>query len=395
VADLEAKIGAIENVLRMAKAYDLDNIGAYQVRLTCQLSGDAQTWESPIYEGRLELPSSTLGVDWANMLIDVTLIWRRAAWWEQVVDIPVANDNHAATTAGLNIYPWNDKTGVSPNKKENYLDIVAGDVQGDLPAPVIIELVQAAGGANSPNDVAIYHNALAIPSTFPCELEGETGSGDTVDATRSGGKYHSYAIPAGTTGQDFGKDITATPILTGAWLRYLISAKFNGTITARPYISINSQKYYGPTSVLINSGGAYFNIYDLGMVRMPPITAIYGGPTGFYAIVWGMTILSATGITVSIDYLMATPIDSYAYIKGDSSLPYGANWVMNFHDGAAYGINTGNVVAVIGTVSGGINLLPNINQRLIFKMSSGRIDNFSSSDVYSVKVHAWLRKRTI
>jgi hypothetical protein len=393
VADLLAKIQAIENVFRRAGAYNEDEVGDYQVRLTMLLSGDSDTWESPIYEGRLELAEDVLGVDWANWQTDVILIWRRAGYWERLVAVPITNSNGTAQTTGVNISNRSDESGISPNISENYVDIDSAGVPGDLPAPAIIEIYDSVG--NNIRQVYVCHNAKSQP-THHYWAEGETGVGDTANALRNAGAYHRYTIAGGSPGGYLEYNDLGMLWIYGSWLRILISAQFTGTVKIRPYISFNTTRYFGPASILTGSGG--FKVYDLGLLRKMPIGIYNNSPAGGpIAALIGINVVPTVGLDFDLDYIHYDPVDSFAKAVVDASGYTTGCIQIDSHNGRAVLSNVPGATCTmraLGTLYGGIYLEPGLAQHLTFKTLP--VDGSDTLDVItSLRVSCWARKRTL
>lgn len=393
VTDLLGKIREIETVLYRAGQFGMDGIGAYQARLTVQPEGVIETWESPIYEGRLELGGAVLGGEWANHETDVVLIWRRAGWWERYVSVPLTNANGTnVTTAGLAVYNSNDGTGSSPTKLVNYADVKAQHVPGDLPAPAVFEVQTGA----RIKQIWTCLNAKSLPGTLVYQVEGETGT-DTADATRSAGKYHTYTVPAGATGLNITLATSnLSTVLTGAWLRFMASAKFTGTVKITPYLSINGVIYYGPSSIATNAGT--WQAFDLGLMQLPPVgnydEAISGA---FYAVSVGLNVINAAGLAFDLDYVQFCPADGYAVSKVDLNPLDPLNVRTDCRGG---GVNVTaqfdsvDGVISVGTLYGGIMLEPGMAQRLVFKMLlASNADTLSTGGL--VRLFCWARKRTL
>lgn len=409
VADLESKIRAIETIFHQAAAYEASPVGAYQVRLTVQLSGSAETWESPIYEGRLMLPNQMLGPTWANREGEVTLTWRRAAWFERYVSVPVTNPNGAAQTDGLVVYACNDgETADTIYERWNYADIAAGAVPGDMPAPAVIALV----GMDAPDyagltDVYVGGNAKTAPATLVYQIEGETGTGDTVDADRSAGKFHRYALSAGTlTPIEYDASTALGAVLTGAWLRVILSANFDGVVKVRPYISINTIKYYGPATTNIIGTGDSFELYDLGLLQLPMIgiyddAVLSGYRTTEFKI--GFTAINAAGLNFDLDYMQFSPVDTALHGVFENAIANtGADKqiLIDCHDGnIRFLVKSGAswYMGAAGVLYGGIYLEPGIAQRLVFNWMCS-VATYPTDLVSSgadVVVHCWARRRTM
>ena len=394
ISSMISAIEAIEDVFHQAKEYDDDPIGVFEVWLTLQVSGgDGSTWESQIFEGRVELPADTLGANWSNNFVEATIIWRRTAWWRCSYAIYTTNANQ--TIANVNaphVFNNNDQVGANPNIHTNSMDIAVPLMGGDMRAPAMFRFNFTGGSAI--DKVLILHNAKANPGNFPAtfayHFEGETGSGDTGDGTRSNSLYHTYVIPAGTSGSNI--QWSTNPAAYGFWIRCLISAKFSGTVKVRPYLLINGVFYYGPTSI-VSSGGSAFELSDLGMLKCPSIDPDMGGYNLFNSISYGINVVCAAGINFSLDYVEFPPVDSFAAITLDSGLNSGEYLYVNSLTGQAFGMYSNGLIKTMATMVGGIYLEPNMTQRLYFKFSSAKVDDLAI-ECYPT-ITCWQMRKTL
>jgi hypothetical protein len=221
----------------------------------------------------------------------------------------------------------------------------------------------------------------------------------TADANRSVGRYRTYAVPSGSGGLSIDLDLSASnlhEITTGAWLRFILSASFTGSVKITPYIVISGVYYNGPSSMVTNSG--LWKALDLGMLLLPPgglyDEAIAGGYNNIYI---GVTVVSADGLNFSVDYLQYCPADSYSVSKIDINPLEPINIRTDCHDGTvhvtdSFGAITG--ITSAGTLYGGIQLEPGLAQRLVFKF----VENNSYDDMLAntlVRLFCWARKRTL
>lgn len=395
-SNLVANIRAIQDAFRMAKAYDDEQVGAYQVWLTFQEDGSEEVWESQVFEGRLELKANALGTAWDGLVEYVTLIWRRMPWWERQIDVPITNENGSNLTSGLKVYNCNDAGSVGSDKYVSYASIAVGVVAGDLPAPALITF--AATATDQPDNILVCHNAKTDPTLLSAaELlkEGETGTADTTDANRSGGKTHEYTIPSGSTGLSIEKSsgiFGLGTIFNGAWIRILVSAKFTGTIKITPYMQFNNVHYYGAAS-LVTGAATTWQLIDLGLIYIPP-TKLYAS-SSFYGFKLGLQLIETAGGTIDVDYIQTWPVDSFAQAVFDEVLVGTAD--LNAHEGAAlcYASLT-NSLEMIGVLYGGIYLEPGIAQILLFKWTSDGVDTQKEWTNYlTVKLKCWCRKRNL
>lgn len=392
IADLLGRIEQIDMLFHRARTYDIDQIGAYQVWLTIQPDGVAETWQSQIFEGRLELTENILGFDWANKETEVILTWRRAPWWEKYTQLTISNSNGSGLST--TIYNNGDGTGSAPTKKVNWIDIAATQVKVDLPSPT--NLIFSGAGFAGCIGFIVVNNALTNP-TGANLIEGETGTGDTTDAARSGGKYHIYTTPVGANGVDVSSFTNSlTGLKDGAWLRFLLSANFTGTIYATPFINLGTGRYYG-TRNIIQNGGVNFYTYDLGLLRIPlaDMTGVAGLASGLANMQVGVNLYAESAIAVSVDYFNYIPTDYFSQVEMiGMSLDIAS---INSHDRRALGNRdypTVSAVGSIGTMYGSIFLEPTKAQRLTFKLIDGLYGDVMTNYA-TVEVYAWLRKRTL
>lgn len=394
VATWTAALEAIDDVFHRAAEYEREQTGAWQVRVTFQGSGEANTWEAALYEGRVEMPSGILGADWANLDLEATITWRRAANWERMVTITGTNDN---VTAGVSrIFNNNDGTGTAPNKNLGHMLIAADQVPGSQPAPLGIRLAIETGTVDK---IYVIHNAKSSPATMVGSFyEGETGTGDTTDATRHGGKYKNVTVPADTVGTTKSWGFDANTILTGVWLRAMLSCKFSGTVKFTPYLMLDTVKYYGASSIATGNGTDW-QFLDLGMIKKPDfVTMIEEAPTWASSYV-GVRMICAAGTTVSVDYALFEPTDNMAIIKIDQPGGTPVHYI-NFHDGTVYTVQESSAghpqyLTGIGTIIGDIALEPNLAQSLTFKMVYGDSSVDTMTNKALVNFYAWLRRRSL
>lgn len=393
VADLISKINEIESAFYKARAYDLDNSSAFRVFLTMQPDGVAETWESQIYEGRLELTDNVFGSDWANRHTDVVLIWRRAPYWERYVQIPISNSNGSGNST--KIYNFGDREGTAPAKQENWVDIAAGVVGGDLPAPTAIVFKNL---SDPPFQKLIVNNNVSLITSWNNIIEGEGGLNVIPSSARSYGAYGSYTVPDyDPNGIEIWRNVNL-PISGGGWLRFLLSAASTNAIRARPFVRIGGVTYYGLISVL-SGPSTSFMLYDLGLLRLPDGDLTnYFPPTGDppALIIIGVTLFAPSlGFTVSADYFQYLPTDYYA---SGQLYAAGTNVVMMDTRNNRLIANTifaaDNEVNSIGTMYGSVYLEPNKTQRLTFKFTDADGEDLKVFDA-TIEVYAWLRKRTL
>ena len=191
---LQTEIENINRAFERARRHQYDPM-IDRVYLNFQPSGYAASQRSEILDGEIQYYNETLKYGWANTAFDVKLVITRRNYWEGALTaIPLTNSNGTDDTSGLNVYNCNDGDGSSPNKRENYADIDADDLDGDLPAPVKISL--ASGGSCIQDPILALFNSGDLSSMSHVEeCEDATGVGTGAD---SGCSYGYYGYGSGT-----------------------------------------------------------------------------------------------------------------------------------------------------------------------------------------------------
>jgi len=148
-----------------------------RVYVQAQLDSDTGVWRSELLNGRMELQEDALAV-WANKLARGTLYLERVPYWEgPETGIPLANGNgtwDGSSATGLAVYNCNDASGTAPNKRNNYVQIAANAVGGNLPAPVQLELTNNTGSSVTYYEIFCANNAFSAPSSFGHVLQAES-----------------------------------------------------------------------------------------------------------------------------------------------------------------------------------------------------------------------------
>lgn len=193
----------------------------------------------------------------------------------------------------------------------NFVDLLANDVEGELPTPVKLTVENL--------DATAYfhyvgHNIFSNPATLDPILEA-SGS---ADAGCSGGAYHAIAL-TGTEAKLDAWYVYPLDDWAGAWFQVL--ARFKTAPPAGTLVRLRAG--YGTTGTpVIAWDGAWRElttalIQDIGAVRLPLhkigdltnpmiVLCVYGYNTG------------GSG-TLDLDFLQTTPTDSYRMYKPISS----------------------------------------------------------------------------
>jgi hypothetical protein len=307
----------INRLLEMARR----NVGKQKnVYLNFALDGSDTLYRTRVLDGMVTLDKK-LTLYWKNDRVRFTLHVEHVPYWEGAeTTLPLTNGNGTDVTTGINVYlSCADATGSSPNKRDNWVKINDEDVEGDLLAPLYMDLDVASVLANG-----LYINKLWI-GLFPdhlmdgqpmhnIETFSDTGVTATSDTDASGGTYYAIPITASETKEAgfvftnleymrssyfrlFLRTFKAAP--DGMWIQIRIKTT-GGYVGETPWVQVVSTS----EDVSID----HTRIYDLGMVKLPPMSGI-DGYTTMTGEVW--CYVSGSG-TLNLDAIQIISADYYS-----------------------------------------------------------------------------------
>ncbi len=136
----------IEVVLEGSPAGIADLLSALETCLVCAehridpvvlalaVGGGSAPWQSPVLGGRVEFLDAGSS-DRLHGAQTIKLLLTRMDYWEGVeLSAPLSNHNGSGVTSGLQIENHQD------DDHQNYVDVDAGNLSGDLPAPCRLEM---------------------------------------------------------------------------------------------------------------------------------------------------------------------------------------------------------------------------------------------------------------
>lgn len=186
-ANIQKAASDINRILEQGKIYDEQKIGD-QIFLEGTLDGT--NWRrSPVVGGMVtgyDL-DSTIRSGFAEIHFQVL----RKDYFDGVeTNVPLTNQNGSNVTSGLRIYNCNDGATVDTTyKRNNYVEIAAASVLGDLPAPVKLTISSTSGFTHLYIGLG-WANSQVVNRLY--EAETAAGSGTSYSGA-SGGQYYSGA----------------------------------------------------------------------------------------------------------------------------------------------------------------------------------------------------------
>lgn len=375
-AAIEEKIRAIEQIFRLTEQYR-DNLRGKQLWLYFQPDGANDMLRSPIVSGRVTPDKSALDYSWGLKKIKVALIIEREAWWETTTDeeVPLTNGNGTEVTGGINIFNCNDGNGISPNKRDNYVEIASGAIGGDLPARFRLEITNTYDVSNRLSNLWIGHNVFSNPTSFPHVIEGESatyGGSNVSSSSYSGGYARQLTISGSSQGLLAYWALSSTLLGNAAGKWFKIIAVLTNTPPSGTYIQAKLTFPSGSplTPVMQDQEiGLMSNmkIQELGTLQLPPwlvdTTSLYPLDLTLYGRLTG-------GGTITIDYMMLMPVEGLRLLRPQGyGMPYGYKLVDDGINDLLYVSVAEAKAAYYMELGDRLFLEPNRAQRLYFLMN--------------------------
>jgi hypothetical protein len=362
--------------------------------------GDGVWWRSELIDGLVMLSSD--GLDAIGRSPEISVSFTRKNYWEGAeAQIPLSNGNGTDNITGLPVFNCNDGSGTAPAKNNNYVQIAADIIGGDLFAPIRLEMVNALNSASRLYSVWIAHNSEADPANFQNVIEGESvaaGGSDVIGSGYSGGKYRTISW----TGDN--QVLIARWTLDTAYLNRSASNWFKvlSAFAAGPSSNTRLQlKIRWPASAYLTEIGSSQEValdttklQDIGTLQLPPWLAGAGDQTDIALCLYARRI---GGGTVNIDYLHISPLDSYRILKPQG---YGAAYTVRivddginellYTDGWTPAGKTGHYVGI----GSPLLLKPNKLQRIYF-LQNGDTGDISITRTLTIKAFYRPRRATL
>lgn len=400
---ISAEIQAIDKALYQAGVYEKTRVGD-RLYVNYQPDGYASSYRSEIINGQIRPDSSAISIITTSKKTRAVIAWTRRNFWEGAeTQIPLSNQTDVNNTSGLPVFNSNDGAADAtfPSyRHNNYADIAAGAVVGDLPAPVKLCLLN--GGAVSVAKIFAFLNVFTNPSTLANWFESSASSiANTPDAARSGGGYSLLSVGAGATGGIYWEIAPAAQLFNGGYFRMLLSiGNWSGTLSAyklRAYITdVVGKKYYAPLTKWTPALASNYYVVDLGAMRIPAVFqpgTVYGANIRV-----GVDLTNPTGgaSTFRVDSLLAGPLDGMITSDAPGYSAAGATHVHLSYEEGYWGmnatVNETDVLVPLTGVNDHLKVYPGKAQRLYLRMGD-TVNVDSPFFFYGVKM--WYRPRRL
>lgn len=399
---LSGTVAAIRSTLR---AINLLLLGALE-RSEQEVGPRVFIWYSPVDTDNIWRSELQRGVvDWSDdkklrnladsaaATVVVTLNWVRQPFWEdQLTQATLTNGNGSNNTSGLTIRLHDDGTA----GHDNYVEIDAAEVGGDLLAPVEIRLKNTVGSGANYRNFYLANNWFG--TTMPHMLEGESrdaGFGTIQSsALASNGQYVALSV-TGTLEVPWSIPTAVLQKTQGRYLRVLAKFFFfdgsaNVFVRAKikdPANTVTLAEAEEEVKLTPNAG----YIQNLGVLPFPP-----GGfnlASAIHKLV--LAIRTETLQTVSVDFMQLTPTFPPGCYREIRQL---GNQLLNNEELVDDGIENNSYITnggnhfLLAPKTGPLMLWPNRTQR-IYVLADGT--DVTLDHTLQVKVFFRARRATV
>jgi hypothetical protein len=367
-SDLASKVSAITQALDYARRWNVGPIGAW-----LNFSPDSSaTWRTRVTDGYIALDAK-LDPRWRQNKAVVSVVLEHLPYWEgPEVQVPLTNGNGSQNTNGLNVYNSNDGSGNSPNIHQNYAEISAGSVGGNLPAACRIEMTNQYNISYGVSWIWMAHNVYADPANFQHYIPGASA------AYPSGGASQSLTWTGDT------QQLIARWTLNTAYLNSALGRWFKVLAVTNTYslygIWLQAKITYpsGSPLTVVGSGQETaltdgMPLQDIGTIQIPPWLTAAGNLEAVDLCIYAR---KTGGGSMNFNYLQITPLDSYRILRPRGyELSYQQKLVDDSINNYLYLDDPSGKAGYYTAVGDPIKLIPGKLQRLYFLQmgSSGDI----------------------
>ncbi len=358
---------------------------------------DTDNWRSEILSGRVlvdDVYRTGLQLE-SEQLLSQIVFTRRHFWEGAEAQLPLTNANGTDDLAGLLVYNCQDD-GADYGTRVNYVDIDGVDIEGDLPAPIRLEMTNTYA-SNETGAVWIGRNAFSDPANLSHVIEGEdatAGGSDVAVGSASGGYVRRYTT---VTPASWYEGITwalSSNLLTSAAGNYFqLMARFETATVNLAYYRFKVSLLQG-ASVFWESApfridtNLSHSIRPLLAMRLPPWKPPPTGAAAACSLRLGVYRETGGDDDLDVDFIHLFATDSYAMLSHvgvaldeDDTLVF--DCVEDNLYIVAAGGGTGSFVRY-GTM---VVVEPDMNQRLYFLQASNLGDTAEVDRTMTVKAY--------
>jgi hypothetical protein len=405
ITTIQATIRSVERAFGVAeRRYDTGR--GDRCYLVFQPDGAAAAYRAEIVRpepetsaGDVVLPDGLVAYQLGGQNVLVTIDFTRKNYWEASTETELELSNPGGSgTGGQTVYNFYD-TGLGAI--QDYVNIAAAQIGGDLPAACRIEITNTDAG-DALETVWIGQNVLSDPAnlTYYLEISASDTGVNAADATCSAGFKRSYDITT-TEAKVTGWTITSANLVdfNGGYFKTMI--RFATGANAAD-VKWRIKILYSGT-VIWEGGQIQFDdtyaaiarcVRELDTVQLPPYVPENSAPTDLTFELWGQAATGSTE-TVLIDCLVLLALDGYRRLRSLEGIVQNAVLIDDGVTGTYYQEVSSKQVRDISTVGDQIMLWPNEVNRLYFKLHSITANTGEDDRTASVKIYYRPRRITL
>lgn len=388
---LTAAIRSINQAFAHARAHQSDVDGCW---MYFSIDDESVAWRTRVYDGVM-LHNANVARRWDQGKFLIGISFERAPFWEGAeTDVILSNPNGSGVN-GVTVYNCNDNSGSAPNKRVNYVDIAADQVEGDLPAPAIMKIT------NNDNitptqlfNVWIGQNFTdPVNAAWTFEAEAAIGAVPIASASYSGG--YKVSVPVNNSSMTELSTWAITAAQMSAFRGQFVHAIFRFGADVRNIKFLLQIKWNDfviwESDPIVPSGTRVGATRDLFSLRMPPWLQNENNLDSIKIVLSGQHLL-LTSYSVDMDFMMLISADGFRYLRCIADPAYGTAYGSRIIDdgiSGEYFQDNGNGINKVGIISGygnPIQLMPNKSQRLYFLMHSYVIVQPEVNRTLSIKI---------
>ena len=296
----------------------------YPVYLEFQATAASTVYRSQIIAGSLEWDSDPIRhkLDNATNTVSVNVTITRVDFWEGTeTEIPLSTQAQSEASGGRTV--WNNDNATANN---NYCQIAANRVIGDLPAPVKLRIAQYTVGSIGWRSFYVGNNVFSAPASADVWLLGSESLGGATFSWGAGGISHnslmfvfnlSPALLTQTRGRPFRILAAFTSATAGMYWRAGIYSNYENFFLP---VRVGRERYNS------DAAGAIANkLIDLGALPIP--AGGYNVAPGGAALVISARCATAGSVNLDFVNLMASQVtDEFNSFLAFEQLGYSVDW---------------------------------------------------------------------
>lgn len=363
---------------------------------------DRQLYRAKVYALELIPEGSATYFNVPNRHMPASINILHGPWSGSLIQVPLANTVHTSkSTTALEIQ---NAYGLG---NDNTIFIEGEDIQGDLPAPIKLQLKNTCGQVITQYWIGL--NVNSTPQSFYSCIEAETATACIPDAhpSASFGNTTQISVANTTDTTMLTWDLTSAVVtqMNGNQFHVLIRSYFGNPISNNVYYrfkikdSSGLSTFWTGEQVFFPTAGLSNLTHDYGVIRMPPwrVDRNIVEPSAIQLILSAAQITAGAAIPIDIDALYFFPVDGFRNViftaSAGGSLPDDGTLIDDCIENFSYIIPAGTTsIGAVAILGNPIMLHPNQDNRLVV-LSTTPGGNDDADNTSEIKI--WYRPQRL